>query len=385
MSRFDRCLRTLALAALFAPAMAGAQALRTPPGGDNQTSEVSQGVGPATVSVRYQSPDVHGPDGADRRGKIWGEGNLVPYGYHEEAFGTCGKKCPWRGGANENTVFTSSHDLEIEGQRLSAGSYGLHFLTGADEWTVIFSKDSTSWGSFFYDEAKDALRVKVKPAKSEYHEWLTYEFTDRQTDHAKLELKWEDVSVPIALKVPNVNEIWYQSMDRELRNSIGFDYRSWQTAATFLLDSKIHTDTALAWADAAVNRQFVGRANFQTLSTLARAQEANGKAAEAKTTMDRALNDPSAGVLDLHQYGRQVLTRGDKAEALRIFQLNAKRFPKTWPVNVGLTRGYSAVGDYKNALKAANQALTEVPPGDTLNTNSLKAMIAKLEKGQDVN
>ncbi len=365
------------------PATLAAQGLTEPPPGDNQRSDVRQSIGPVEIAVQYSSPDVHGPDGADRRGKIWGEGNLIPYGYHEESFGTCGKKCPWRGGANQNTVFSTSHDVQIEGQKLAAGSYGLHFLAGAEQWTVIFSHDSTSWGSFFYDESEDALRVTVAPRKNEYREWLTYEFTDRQTDKARLELQWEDLAVPISIQVPNVDQLWAASMERELKNSIGFDHRSWQQAASFLLDKKIHLDKAEAWAQAAVDRQFIGQANFLTLSTLARAQAANGKTKEAKASMDKALADASATVLDLHQYGRQLQARGEKAEALRVFELNAQRFPGAWPVNVGLTRGYSANGDYKKALKYARLALAQAP--DDLNRNNLKAMITKLEAGKDAN
>ena len=47
---------------------------------------------------------------------------------------------------------------------------------GEEEWTLIFSKNADAWGSFFYDEAEDALRVTVKPHKHDYREYLTYEF-----------------------------------------------------------------------------------------------------------------------------------------------------------------------------------------------------------------
>ena len=122
------------LIALAACSPAVAQ-LSLPPDGGNQHSVVSQGIGLVTVTVDYNSPDVHAPDGTDRRGKIWGE--LVPWGMANLGFGTCGDQCPWRGGANENTVFTTTHDVQVQGQPLPAGSYGLHFIPGADEWTVI--------------------------------------------------------------------------------------------------------------------------------------------------------------------------------------------------------------------------------------------------------
>ena len=139
----------LALAALLAAGPAAAQfpGVTVPPSGGNQRATVAQGIGLVRVSIDYSSPHVHSPSGEDRKGKIWGA--LVPYGMANLGFGTCGDQCPWRGGANENTVFTTSHDIKVQGQTLPAGTYGLHFIPGKEEWTVVFSKNSTSWGSFF--------------------------------------------------------------------------------------------------------------------------------------------------------------------------------------------------------------------------------------------
>jgi tetratricopeptide (TPR) repeat protein len=86
---------------------------------------------------------------------------------------------------------------------------------------------------------------------------------------------------------------------------------------------------------------------------------------------------------DIHQYGRQLLAQGKKEEALKIFELNAKRNPNVWPVHVGLARGYSAVGRYKDALKHAKLALAQAP--DEGNKRSLEAGIKKLEEGKDMN
>src|ERR1019366_6434977 len=127
----------LALAIAFA-VPAGAQIVRglaIPPSGNNQPASVTQHIGPVKETIDYSSPAVHGPDGKDRRGQIWGK--LVPYGMTDLGF-RGGKPSPWRGGANENTVFTVSDPVTIEGQALAAGQYGLHLIAGADEWTVIF-------------------------------------------------------------------------------------------------------------------------------------------------------------------------------------------------------------------------------------------------------
>jgi hypothetical protein len=372
--------RTLiAFAMVLASASAGAQAISTPPNGDNQKSSVTQYIGLVRVTVEYNSPDVHAPNGDDRRGKIWG--TLVPYGAPDDAFGTC-TECPWRAGANENTVFTVSHDVKVEGQPLPAGAYGLYMIPGQDDWTVVFSKNSASWGSYFYDAKEDALRVKVKPSKAEYNEWLTYEFTDRRPDKATVALKWEDLQVPFTIAVDNATDLHLAAIRNDLRNAKGFSWNNWVAAAQYALQAKRPND-ALEFADAAVNRQFVGQENFQTLNTLAAAQEAAGKAEDAKATRERAINHRTAGPVELHGYARQLLNQGKKEEALRVWELNAKRHPNQWPVHVGLARGYSAVGRYKDALKHAKLALAQAP--DEVNRTSIAAGIKKLEAGQDWN
>lgn len=372
-------IASLALSTVLAAATL-AQGISVPPNGDNQKASVTQGIGPVRVTIDYNSPDVHAPNGDDRRGKIWG--TLVPWGAPDDPFGTC-TECPWRAGSNENTVFTVSHDVKIEGQPLKAGRYGLYFIPAEQgDWTLVLSNNSTSWGSYFYDAAEDALRVKVKPAKGEYHEWLTYEFTDRKADRATVALKWEELQVPWTITVDDVTSLHLAKIREELRSQPGFNSQSWVAASQYALQAKRPND-ALEFADAAVNRTFIGQQNFQTLNTLATAQEAAGKSAEAKATRERAMNHPTAGVLDLHQYGRQLLAQGKKDDAVKIWELNAKRNPNVWPVHVGLARGYSAVGRYKDALKHAKLALAQAP--DDVNKQSLTAGVAKLEAGKDMN
>ena len=354
--------------------------LTLPPDGENQRSSVTQYLGLVKVTIDYNSPKVHNPHtGEDRRGKIWGK--LVPYGLVDLGFGTC-KECPWRAGANENTVFTVSNDVKIEGKTLPAGTYGLHMIPGENEWTIIFSKNSKSWGSFYYDAAEDALRVNVKPAKSEYHEWLTYEFPQRELDKATVALKWEDLAVPFTISVDNIKELYLASIRNELRGEKGFQWQNLVWAAQFAKENN-DAKEGLEWAKVAASPRFPGQVNFSTLSTLADLQAANGLEAEAKKTRESALNHVTATVVDLHQYARQLLAKGKKEEAMAVWQLNARRHPNEWPVNVGLARGLSALGNYSEALKYAKLALAQAP--DELNRGSLAEAIKKLESGKDMN
>src|SRR4051812_36238236 len=84
------------------------QGLTLPPDGDNQKASVAQWIGPVKVTIDYNSPDVHGPNGEDRAGHIWGE--LVHYGFIDQGFGES-KAAPWRAGANQNTTISFSHDV----------------------------------------------------------------------------------------------------------------------------------------------------------------------------------------------------------------------------------------------------------------------------------
>ncbi len=374
MARRSPVLLATILALASCASLAPAQTITQPFSGDNQKASVSQWIGPVKVTVDYSSPDVHAPDGSDRRGKIWG--GLVGYGLYDLGFNNC-TKCPWRAGANENTVFTVSHDVLIEGQPLKAGAYGLHMIAGQDEWIIIFSNNSTSWGSFSYDPAEDALRVKVKPAKNEYHEWLTYEFTDREPDHATVALEWEDLAVPVKISVEHMDDLYVAQMRRELRDRHGFSWINWIAASQYCLAHKTHLADGLWFAQQAVSWEGIGVANFQTLSNLAQLQIANGKSADAGKTIEQAMAPMDAGVLQLHQFARQLQGQGENQLAMSVFETNAKRHPNTWPVNLGLARGYAALGDKRKAASFARKALPQAP--DDLNRKNIEGLIQQWE------
>ena len=375
MPHAARFIPALAVAALLLPAGAPlAKDITLPPSGDNQFCSVTQGIGLVRVTVEYSSPDVHAPDGKDRAGHIWGE--LVPYGLYDLGYNNC-EQCPWRGGANENTVFTVSHPVKIEGQALPAGSYGLFFIAGKEEWTVVFSRNYQSWGAFWYDPAEDQLRVQVKPSECEYHEWLTYEFTDRQTDHATLALKWERLQVPIRITVDDMPGVYVANLKQEFRNAQAFKWQTFRDAAIFCLTSKSNYEQGLAWAKEAVSRPGAGVENIQTLSVVAELQIAAGNMAEGQKTMEKAFAMRDANPVDIHGIARFQQISGNTEYAKKIFLMNAKRFPNQWPVNVGLARAAALSGDNKQAVAYAKKALAQAP--DEGNKRNLEGLIKQWE------
>ena len=358
------------------------QGITLPPSGDNQKSVVTQYIGSiAHVTIAYNSPDVTAPDGTDRRGKIWGQ--LEPWGLNNPGFGTS-TAAPWRAGANQNTTITFSHDMTVQGQPIEAGTYGFHIILAENQpWTLIFSRNSTAWGSYFYDAKEDALRVEAEPKEAPYHEWLTYEFIDRKPASTTAALYWENLMVPFTIAVPNSEELYLTKIRQELQNASGFTWQNRVAAVQFCLSRNVNLEEALTWAEAASSNSFIGQENFTTLSTKAAVLLALNRTDEAASTMQSAISHATASPFDIHAYGRQLLAQGQKQKALEIFELNAKRFPKTWPVNVGLARGHSATGNYKAALKYARLALAEAP--DQLNKDSMAAAVEKLQRGEDIN
>ena len=372
----------LAMTALFYLAVQGfSQDLTLPPSGNNQKASVSQQIGSIVeVAVNYSSPDVHGANGEDRTGKIWG--TLVPYGLTDLGFGLR-EPAPWRAGANENTTIRFSHDVMIEGQPLPAGTYGLHLIVEeTGPWTWIFSKNNSAWGSYFYTPKDDALRVSVTPKDHPHTEWLNYAFTDRQPDAATLELQWERKAVPMRITVPTINDLYISQIDRELQSSPGFDPDNYALAANFLLQRDYKLEKALEWVNKATEPP-TGQRTFTSVSTKANVLLKMGKDTEAATAIEEAMTMADATAGTVHQYGRGLIGQGQKDFALKVFQMNYDKHKGTWPTNVGMTRGLAAVGRYDEAVAYAQAALAEAP--DDVNKRSLTGMIEKLKMKQDIN
>jgi len=305
-------MKLLLLALVATTAFAQYPGLNLPPSGNNQQATVIQHMGPVKVAIEYSSPAVHGPDGKDRRGQIWGK--LVPYGLTNLGFGN-GKLNPWRAGANENTVLEISHDALIEGKPLRAGRYGLHVIAGADEWTLILSSNSKAWGSFFYEPGEDALRVALKPQKHEYREWLTYDFVTRKPTESTVELQWEDLAVGFTISVQNTNEFYLSSIRKGLQSVAGFGWQGYLAAINYCLQEKTNLEEALQWSEASISMPFVGQKNFATLSTKSQVLAALGRKEEARQSLLAAIEFPGTTSIQIHQVGRQLMAAGQNRMA----------------------------------------------------------------------
>ena len=348
------------------------QSLTTPPDGHNKKASVSECIGITDVTIHYDRLCVKG-----REGKIWS--GVVQYGFTDLGFGTS-KAAPWRGGANENTTIAFSTDVSVEGKPLPAGTYGFFVAMGNGDATLIFNNNSTSWGSFFYDPKDDALRITVKTEPlNESVEWLKYEFMNETDNSAVIALMWEKLKIPFKVEVdyPKTQLAMFRN---ELKSSKGFDVNAWVQAAKFAAANNDLED-AEQWSDYSINGRFIGEKSFKTLSTKAMILEKQGKTAEADAQLKEAL--PFGSMQDLHNYGKQLITEKKSKEALEVFKMNAQKHPGDFTTDMGLARGYSANGDYKNALKYAKLAQPLAP--NKVNKDAVDKMILDLSAGKDIN
>lgn len=274
----------------------------------SQKASVMQTIGVTDLIITYSRPAVKGR-------KIWGEAPaaaiaannavgastlddqtkrvkdapIVPYGH------------VWRTGANEATTFAVTDDVLINGQKLAAGTYSLHTIPGKDEWTIIFNSVWDQWGSFNYDETKDALRIKVKPEMvADTQEWLSFEIPSVTPNTARISLRWERLRVPFTVEVPNVEAVTRAKIDA----LVASNPTDWNIplAVARQYGNDDNWDEALRWVDQSIKV----KETFQNLAAKAQYLFAAGRKDEAYTVGDQAIARGKADKADTSRFEKRL-------------------------------------------------------------------------------
>jgi tetratricopeptide (TPR) repeat protein len=340
----------VALCALTASAQ-GITTPRTP----SPAAKVSQTIGISTVEVTYSRPSVNGRE-------IWGK--LVPYGYNVQNFGAQ-NEAPWRSGANENTTITFSHPVEVAGNSVPAGTYGLFFVINEDNsGEVVLSRDYQSWGSFWYDPKQDQLRTPIQIRDVVHIETLSYDFINLDKNSGELVLNWEKKQFPIKISFA-VDEIVMANATEELKGVKGFNWQGYSSAANYALQNKTNLDQGLVWIDKAIAQN----KTFPMLVIKADLLKETGKPADATALMTEALT--LATEFELNNRGYQLINQSKNTEAIEIFKLATERFPTSANAWDSLGEGYALSGDEKKAIASFKKSLKMNPP-ENVRANSEK-------------
>ena len=356
----SKCVVTVILSALALASTASAQFKNGSQPTDlnvprlSQHASVEQTIGISTITITYHRPS------AGERELL---GKTVPYGK------------VWRAGANDNTTIRFSDDATVEGKPLPAGIYGLHMIPDKDQWMVILSNNSTSWGSFSYDEKEDALRVSVKPGSGEKFDDLTYTFDDVKPDSALATLRWGNFIVPFRVAF-DVKAIVLKSIRNQLRSVGGFTWGGYDEAAMWCLDNNYNLEEALKWENISVQNE----ERFENLETKSRILDAMGNKTEAAKTMNLALE--KADAQQLYLYARGLQRQGNSKRAFELYAEVPKKNPNHWLSHVALARIDSSTGDFAAAAKEVKLAIAVAPDA---NKPQLDGFLQKLDAKADIN
>jgi hypothetical protein len=137
-------------------------------------------IGSANVWIDYSRPGMRGRP-------IWGA--LVPYGR------------VWRTGANDAAHIATDRTLEFAGLTLPAGTYTMFLLPTADDWTLIFNRQ-TGISGLERDSAQDVGQVKLtKETISTPAEWFTIA-VEENNNTGRLVFSWDRTraAVPFTVK-----------------------------------------------------------------------------------------------------------------------------------------------------------------------------------------
>ncbi len=311
----------------------------------SQRAIVVQTIGFTKMKIDYHGPLVKGRT-------IWGK--LVPYGQ------------VWRAGANENTVIYFGDDVTVNGNKLAKGKYGLHMIPTKTEWTIIFSKNSWSWGSFSYDKNEDALRIQVKPEAAPFQEWLSYSFDNPTSNSVVASMRWEKLKVSFKIEIDK-HKLVLENYKKQLRSLPRFFWQGWNQAASYCLINKVNLEQAMQWVDRSIGIN----KNFVNLNTKAGLLKLMGKNKEASKIKNGALK--IANEVQLNAAGYQLLFANKVDEAIKLFKLNVKRHSKSWNVYDSLAEALLKKGDKKGAKEYYEKALYMVK--DDTNKKRIKNIL----------
>src|SRR5436309_357676 len=272
----------------------------------SQKASVMQTVGVTDITITYSRPPVRGRTifadaPATMAARAKGEATLDNQNERKPGEPIVPYDHVWRAGANEATMFVVTDDVLINGQPLKAGTYSMHTIPGKEEWTIIFNNDAGQWGSFTYDEKKDALRVKTKPQMvSDNQELLMYNFDPVTENSATVNLRWEKVRVPFTVEVKDVKAVWRARTDALIAANPANEVFPLQAANTFAGDK--NWDDALKYVDQSIKT----KATFRNLSAKTNILRNEGKNEEALAAADVAIAKGKADSVDTTAFEKRV-------------------------------------------------------------------------------
>jgi hypothetical protein len=199
----------------------------------SQHAVLKQRVGLTDIEVDYSRPNKNGRD-------IFG--GLVPFDK------------PWRTGANQPTKIKTTAPVKLADKEVPAGEYVLYTIPGANEWTLVLSRNLNAQALTDHKPEQEAARVKAKPvALGAPAETFTIGLEDLRANSAVFYVEWDKTRVPVTLTTNDVEKVT-QGIDATIKSGKPQEAGFYYSAASFYLDQNKDLPQALKWVDQAIEK-----------------------------------------------------------------------------------------------------------------------------------
>ena len=241
----------------------------------SQHAVLKQRVGLTDIEIDYSRPNKNGR-------VIFG--GLVPF------------EKPWRTGANQPTRVKTSAPVKFADKEVPAGEYVLYTIPGANEWTLVLSKNLKAQTLSDHKPEDEAARVTAKPLLllAAPAETFTIGFEDLRANSAIFYLEWDKTRVPVKLTTNDVEKVT-QGIDAAVKSGKEQDANFYYNAASFYFDQNKDLPQASKWIDQAIEKNpkayFMQYKKAQILAKLGNKKEAIA-AAEKSIELLKASPNP---------------------------------------------------------------------------------------------
>lgn len=246
----------------------------------SQHAVLKQRFGLTDIEVDYSRPNKNGR-------AIFG--GLVPFDK------------PWRTGANQPTKIKTSAAIKFGEKEVPAGEYVLYTIPGADQWTLVLSKNLKAQALADHKPEDETARITAKPllALAAPAETFTIGFEDLRANSATFYLEWDKTRVPVKLTTGDVEKVM-EGIDKTVKNGRPQEPNFYYNAASFYFDQNKDLPQALKWVDQAIEKNpkayFMQYKKAQILAKLGNKKEATA-AAEKSIELLKASPNPDESAI----------------------------------------------------------------------------------------
>ncbi len=177
------------LVAVLLPQLAEAQV------NGSEDSVLKQTISGTEITIAYSRPSVRGRDPLF--------GGLEKWDH------------VWTPGANVATTFKFSKDVKLNGTDVAAGKYSVWFLlVEAGPWKMMLHADTTKFHLPAPPMSEAILTIDIQAEeKNDFTETLQWNMEDIRANGGKLEFRWGNTLVPIALAVDPGYKFTFESAE----------------------------------------------------------------------------------------------------------------------------------------------------------------------------